>query len=100
MSAITNIKYDDLEKNYEYGNETVVFNTNTYSINISSYDENENLQEFRCNLTPLLTFLKHKLKDVDWRYMNQSRNTKWGYKRFAEEELFNLLNDGRVITSN
>ena len=46
---------------------------------------------FRANLVPLFTFMKQRLKNVDWNYISKSRDEKWGYKRLEPEELFDML---------
>ena len=88
------MSYEETEKCYE-GN-TTAWISRTNALEVKVYINNKE-ETFRCDLIPLLTFFKHKIKEADWKYISQSRKEKWGYKRLEDEELFNLLNDGRII---
>ena len=44
--------------------------------------------------------MKRQLKNVDWEHISKSRDKKWGYKRIEAEELFDMLNDRRVINDD
>ena len=94
------MSYEDLESPYTWNddrrNDVSIWIARTYSVDIDRINENGERETFRCSLTPLFKFLKYKLKtnNVDW---SKSRERKWGYKRFEEKEIFDLLNDGRRI---
>ena len=57
------------------------------------YIARDDREIFRANLVPLFTFMKQKLKYVDWKYISKSRDKKWGYKRLEAEELFDMLSN-------
>ena len=90
MSATTNTKYDEAEKSWE--GTINIYVTRTHSLEIHVGEESNN-EVFRANLVPLFTFMKQKLKDVDWKYISKSRDKKWGYKRLEAEELFDMLSN-------
>ena len=110
MSATTNTNYENLEKSWDWYDKntnnpndihirTNITRTYACEITIDGGCQRQGVEpeRFRCDLEPILTFLKHKLRDVDWRHIQQSRKPKWGYRRLENEEIFNLLNDGRII---
>ena len=110
MSATTNINYENLEKSWDWYDKntnnpndihirTNITRTYACDITIDGGCQRHGIEpeRFRCDLEPIFTFLKHKLRDVDWRHIQQSRKPKWGYRRLENEEIFNLLNDGRII---
>ena len=75
--------------------------TRTYSVEIDIHTDDDTLMEtFRCRLAPLFTFMKQRLKNVDWEHISRTRDTKWGYKRIEPEELFDMLNDRRSYDDN
>ena len=90
--------YEDLPKNWIGDDrELRIYISRTDMISIQFY-EGEVVKEFRCDLEPVFTFLKHKLQDgVNWNQIENTRTTKWGYKRLEDEEVFDILNDGRRI---
>jgi|TARA_R100000049_G_C1890729_1_gene43888 hypothetical protein len=89
--------YEDLSKNWIGDDrELRIYISRTDMIRIQFY-EGGVVKEFRCDLEPVFTFLKHKLKNVDWNQIENTRTTKWGYKRLENEEVFDILNDGRRI---
>ena len=85
------MSYEEIEKSYE--GDLNIFISRTGSIEIHVGEEKREI--FRTNLTPLFTFMKQKLKHVDWEHISQTRDKKWGYKRLEAEELFDILNNGR-----
>ena len=104
------MSYENLEKNCDWYDKNTnnepdihirIDVTKTYSceITIDGDCQRQGIEpeRFRCELEPILTFLKHKLRNVDWRHIQQSRARKWKYKRLENEEVFDLLNDGRRI---
>ena len=90
MSATTNTKYEEVEKSWE-GELINIYISGTYSIEIHIGKEDNETEKFRANLVPLLTFMKQKLKNVDWEEISRTRDKKWGYKRIESDELFDLL---------
>ena len=88
MSATTSTSYDEAEKSYE--GDVNIYISRTYSIEIY-VGRGEEKEIFRTNLTPLFTFMKQKLKGVDWESISRSRPKKWGYKRLEAGELFEIL---------
>ena len=104
------MSYENLEKNWDWYDRNTNNKhdihirtdvTRTYSCEIiidgNCRRQGVEPERFRCELEPILTFLKHKLRDVDWRRIQQSRKPKWGYRRLENEEVFDLLNDVRRI---
>ena len=83
------MSYEETEKSYE--GDLNIYVSGTYSIEIHIGKENNETEKFRANLVPLFTFLKQKLKDVDWEHISRTRDKKWGYKRLEAEELFDML---------
>ena len=69
--------------------------TRTYSVEIDIRTDDKT-ETYRCNLQPIWTFLKQKLKNVDWERISQTRDKKWGYKRIEAEELFDILSNDRI----
>ena len=99
MSATTNTKYDEAEGSFE--GRIRMYITRTYSVEIDIHSEDcvdcdEKIETFRCNLAPIFTFIKQKLKDVDWEHISRTRNKKWGYKRLEPDELFDMLSNDRI----
>ena len=86
------MSYEKTEKSWEGTINIYITRTNALEIHVGKESNNE---VFRANLVPLLTFMKQQLKDVDWEHISRTRDLKWGYKRIEEEELFEMLNDGR-----
>ena len=80
--------YDEVEKSYE--GTINIYITRTHSLEIHVGEESNN-EVFRANLVPLFTFMKQRLKNVDWDKMSRTRDKKWGYKRLEAGELFELL---------
>ena len=89
MSATTSTSYEETEKNYE--GDLNIYLTRTKRVSIHLYGEGEEREIFRCNLTPLFTFMKQRLKNVDWEEISRTRDKKWGYKRLEAGELFEIL---------
>ena len=83
--------YEETEKSWE--GDLTIYVSGTYSIEIHIGKENNETEKFRANLVPLFTFLKQKLKDVDWKHISRTRDAKWGYKRLEAEELFDMLSN-------
>ena len=93
MSAITNINYEEIEKSYE--GDVNIYISRTGSIQI--YVEEEGVAKiFRTSLVPLFTFMKQRLKNVDWEHISRTRDKKWGYKRLESDELFDILSNDRI----
>ena len=90
MSATTNTNYEETEKSWEGDLNVYITRTNSVEIFVGEGDDRE---IFRANLVPLFTFMKQKLKYVDWKYISKSRDKKWGYKRLEAEELFDMLSN-------
>ena len=88
------MSYEETEKSWEGTINIYITRTNSVEIHVGEESNNE---IFRANLVPLFTFMKQQLKGVDWKHISRTRDLKWGYKRLEDEELFNLLNDGRVV---
>ena len=86
------MSYEKTEKSWEGTINIYITRTNALEIHVGKESNNE---VFRANLVPLFTFMKHQLKGVDWKHISRTRDLKWGYKRIEEEELFEMLNDGR-----
>ena len=90
MSATTSTRWKDVEKSWEGDLNVYITRTNSVEIFVGEGDDRE---IFRANLVPLFTFMKQKLKYVDWKYISKSRDKKWGYKRLEAEELFDMLSN-------
>ena len=88
MSATTNTKYEEAES--PYIGKIRLYLSRTCAVEITIEDD-ENIETFRCNLSPIFAFVKQKLKDVDWEHISRTRDTKWGYKRIESAELFDML---------
>ena len=88
MSATTSTRWKDVEKSWEGDLNVYISRTNSLEIYVGEGDDRE---IFRANLVPLFTFMKQRLKNVDWNYISKSRDEKWGYKRLEPEELFDML---------
>ena len=84
------MSYEETEKCWE-GELINIYISGTYSIEIHIGKEDNETEKFRANLVPLFTFMKQKLKDVDWDEISRTRDKKWGYKRIESDELFDLL---------
>ena len=90
MSATTSTKYDEAESPYE--GKVRLYISRTYSVEIDIHlDNEEKMETFRCNLAPIFTFVKQRLKNVDWEEISRTRDRKWGYRRIESDELFDLL---------
>ena len=99
MSATISTNYEETEKSYE--GDLNIYLSRTGSIEIYVENKNEgsvsaqtgdlNREIFRTNLTPLFTFMKQRLKNVDWEEISRTRDKKWGYKRLEAGELFEIL---------
>ena len=81
--------YEETEKSWE--GDVNIWLSRTGSIEIHTEEG-----KFRANLVPLFTFLKQKLKDVDWEHISRTRDKKWGYKRLEADELFDILSNDRI----
>ena len=95
MSATTNISYEETEKSWE-GDDLNIYISRTEAIDIIVEVGGER-KRFRADLIPLFTFMKQQLKGVDWEHISRTRSKKWGYKRLEDDEVFDILNDGRRI---
>ena len=84
------MSYEETEKSWE-GELINIYISGTYSIEIHIGKEDNETEKFRANLVPLFTFMKQKLKDVDWDEISRTQDKKWGYKRIESDELFDLL---------
>ena len=93
MSATTSTRYEEIEKSYEGDLNVYISRTNSLEIYVGEGDDRE---IFRANLVPLFTFMKQRLKDVDWERISRTRDLKWGYKRIEPEELFDMLSNDRI----
>ena len=87
------MSYEKTEKSWEGTINIYITRTNALEIHVGKESNNE---VFRANLVPLFTFMKQQLKNVDWKHISRTRDLKWGYKRIEEEELFEMLNNGRA----
>ena len=85
--------YDEIEKSYEGNINVYITRTNSLEIHVGEESNNE---VFRANLVPLFTFMKQRLKNVDWKHISRTRDLKWGYKRLEPEELFEMLSNDRI----
>ena len=94
MSATTNTNYEEAEN--PYIGKIQLYLSRTCSVEISIKDDDEKIETFRCNLSPIFTFVKQKLKDVDWNEISRTRDKKWGYKRLESDELFDILSNDRI----
>ena len=93
------MSYDKAESPYD--GRIRVYITRTYSVEIDIYTDDDTLVEtYRCNLQPIWTFVKQKLKNVDWEHISRTRDKKWGYKRLEAGELFEILNNGGDYADN
>ena len=81
--------YEETESPYTGRIRLYLSRTCAVEIDIKYNDKNK--ETFRCNLTPIFSFIKQKLKDVNWEHISRTRDTKWGYKRLEAEELFDML---------
>ena len=84
------MSYEETEKSWE-GELINIYISGTYSIEIHIGKEDNETEKFRASLVPLFTFMKQKMKDVDWDEISRPRDKKWGYKRIESDELFDLL---------
>ena len=87
------MSYEEIEKSYEGDLNVYITRTNSLEIHVGGESDNE---VFRANLVPLFTFMKQKLKDVDWKHISRTRDLKWGYKRLEEGELFEMLSKSNL----
>ena len=85
--------YEETEKSWE--GTINIYVTRTHSLEIHVGEESNN-EVFRANLVPLFTFMKQRLKNVDWKHISRTRDLKWGYKRLEPEELFEMLSNDRI----
>ena len=89
------MSYEETES--PYTGRIRMYISRTYSVEIDRYTDDDTLIEtFRCRLAPLFTFMKQRLKDVDWERISRTRDLKWGYKRIEPEELFDMLSNDRI----
>ena len=93
MSATTSTNYDKAEKSYEGGLNIYLSRTGSIQIYVG---EGEEQKVFRVGLIPLFTFMKQRLKNVDWEHISRTRDKKWGYKRLESDELFDILSNDRI----
>ena len=93
MSATTSTNYEETEKSYE--GDLNIYLSRTGSIQIY-VEEEEERKIFRADLIPLFTFMKQRLKNVDWEEISRTRDKKWGYKRLESDELFDILSNDRI----
>ena len=93
MSATTSTRYEEIEKSYEGDLNVYISRTNSLEIYVGEGDDRE---IFRANLVPLFTFMKQRLKDVDWERISRTRDLKWGYKRLEDGELFEMLGNDKI----
>ena len=91
MSATTNISYEETEKSWEGDLNVYISSTDSIDILVGNPLESGGRKRFRADLVPLFTFMKQKLKNVDWEHISRTRSKKWGYKRLEAEELFDML---------
>ena len=89
------MSYEEAEKSWE-GELINIYISGTYSIEIHIGKEDNETEKFRANLVPLFTFMKQKLKNVDWERISRTRDMKWGYKRLEADELFDMLSNDRI----
>ena len=78
------MSYEETEKSWD--GDVNIWLSRTGSIEIHTEEG-----KFRVGLVPLFTFMKQKLKDVDWGHISRTRDKKLGYKRLEAEELFYML---------
>ena len=93
MSATTNISYEETEKSWEGDLNVYISSTDSIDILVGNPLESGGRKRFRADLVPLFTFMKQKLKNVDWEHISRTRSKKWGYKRLEAEELFDMLSN-------
>ena len=94
MSATTNTKYEKAEN--PYIGKVQLYLSRACSVEISIKNDDESIETFRCNLSPIFTFVKQKLKNVDWEHISRTRDKKWGYKRLEADELFDMLSNDKI----
>ena len=85
--------YDEVEKSWEGTINIYITRTNSVEIHVG---EGEEQKVFRVGLIPLFTFMKQRLKNVDWEHISRTRDKKWGYKRLESDELFDILSNDRI----
>ena len=85
--------YDEVEKSWEGTINIYITRTNSVEIHVG---EGEEQKVFRVGLIPLFTFMKQRLKNVDWEEISRTRDKKWGYKRLESDELFDMLSNDRI----
>ena len=93
MSVTTSINYEEIEKSYEGDVNIYISRTGSIQIHV---EEEEVTKIFRADLIPLFTFMKQRLKNVDWGEISRTRDKKWGYKRLESDELFDILSNDRI----
>ena len=93
MSVTTSINYEEIEKSYEGDVNIYISRTGSIQIHV---EEEEVTKIFRADLIPLFTFMKQRLKNVDWEHISRTRDKKWGYKRLESDELFDILSNDRI----
>ena len=93
MSATTSTNYEETEKSWDGDVNIYISRTNSVEIYVGKGEDRE---IFRTSLVPLFTFMKHRLKNVDWERISRTRDLKWGYKRIEPEELFDMLSNDRI----
>ena len=95
MSVTTSINYEEIEKSYEGDVNIYISRTGSIQIHVIE-EEGVTKKIFRADLIPLFTFMKQRLKNVDWGEISRTRDKKWGYKRLESDELFDILSNDRI----
>ena len=98
------MSYEETKKSYEGDLTIYISRTNAVEIYVKNKNEGSvsaqtgdlNREIFRTSLIPLFTFMKQRLKNVDWEHISRTRNKKWGYKRLEADELFDILSNDRI----
>ena len=93
MSATTNTRWEEIEKSWDGDVNIWLSRTGSVEIHVG---EGEEQKVFRVGLVPLFTFMKQRLKNVDWEEISRTRDKKWGYKRLESDELFDMLSNDRI----
>ena len=93
MSVTTSTKYEEIDKSYEGDVNIYISRTGSIQIHV---EEGEVTKIFRADLIPLFTFMKQRLKNVNWEHISRTRDKKWGYKRLEADELFDILSNDRI----
>ena len=88
--------YEEIEKSWEGDLNVYISSTDSLDILVGNPLESGGRKRFRANLVPLFTFMKQKLKNVDWEEISRTRDKKWGYKRLEPDELFDMLSNDKI----